>query len=116
MSIEKLLEKNIDEQKQGEVLRLSKNKKASRKMYIESYGCQMNFSDSEIVASILAEEGFSTTQEITEADLVFVNTCSIGEKAELTVRKRLDFYNSINRDNNPGMLVCFFVHMAERLI
>ena len=115
MSIEKLLENNIDEQKQGEVLQLSKNKKASRKMYIESYGCQMNFSDSEIVASILAVEGFSTTQDITEADLVFVNTCSIREKAELTVRKRLDFYNSIKRDKNPRMLVGVLGCMAERL-
>ena len=58
MRIEKLLEKTIDEQKQGEVLQLSENKKASRKMYIESYSCQMNFSDSEIVTSILADEGF----------------------------------------------------------
>ena len=115
MSMEKLLENNIDEQKQGEVLQLSKNKKASRKMYIESYGCQMNFSDSEIVASILAGEGFSTTQDITEADLVFVNTCSIREKAELTVRKRLDFYNSIKRDKNPRMLVGVLGCMAERL-
>jgi tRNA-2-methylthio-N6-dimethylallyladenosine synthase len=115
MSIEKLLEKTIDERKQGEVLQLSENKKASRKMYIESYGCQMNFSDSEIVASILAEEGFSTTQEITEADLVFVNTCSIREKAELTVRKRLEFYNSIKRDKNPRMLVGVLGCMAERL-
>ena len=115
MSIEKLLEKNIDEKKLGEVLRLSKNKKANRKMYIESYGCQMNFSDSEIVASILSDEGFSTTQEITEADLVFVNTCSIREKAELTVRKRLEFYNSIKRDKNPGMLVGVLGCMAERL-
>jgi len=115
MSIEKLLEKTIDEQKQGEVLQLSENKKESRKMYIESYGCQMNFSDSEIVASILANEGFSTTQEITEADLVFVNTCSIREKAELTVRKRLEFYNSIKRDKNPGMLVGVLGCMAERL-
>ena len=115
MSIEKLLEKTIDEQKQGEVLQLSENKKASRKMYIESYGCQMNFSDSEIVASILTDEGFSTTQEITEADLVFVNTCSIREKAELTVRKRLEFYNSIKRDKNPRMLVGVLGCMAERL-
>ncbi len=113
--MEKLLEKNIDEQKQGEVLQLSENKKASRKMYIESYGCQMNFSDSEIVASILASEGFSTTKDITEADLVFVNTCSIREKAELTVRKRLDFYNSIKRDKNPRMLVGVLGCMAERL-
>ena len=115
MNIEKLSEKNIDESKQGEVLQLSENKKASRKMYIESYGCQMNFSDSEIVASILHDEGFSTTKDITEADLVFVNTCSIREKAELTVRKRLEFYNSIKRDKNPGMLVGVLGCMAERL-
>ena len=115
MSIEKLLEKNIDESKQGEVLQLSENEKAGRKMYIESYGCQMNFSDSEIVASILHNEGFSTTKDITEADLVFVNTCSIREKAELTVRKRLEFYNSIKRDKNPGMLVGVLGCMAERL-
>ena len=75
MNIEKLLEKKVDENKQGEVLQLSGSKKTGRKMYIESYGCQMNFSDSEIVASILADEGFTTTKEITEADLVFVNTC-----------------------------------------
>ena len=115
MGIEKLLEKNIDESKQGEVLQLSENEKSGRKMYIESYGCQMNFSDSEIVASILHNEGFSTTKDITEADLVFVNTCSIREKAELTVRKRLEFYNSIKRDKNPGMLVGVLGCMAERL-
>ena len=115
MNIEKLLEKKVDENKQGEVLQLSGSKKTGRKMYIESYGCQMNFSDSEIVASILADEGFTTTKEITEADLVFVNTCSIREKAELTVRKRLEFYNSIKRDKNPGMLVGVLGCMAERL-
>ena len=115
MNIENLLEKKVDENKQGEVLQLSGSKKTGRKMYIESYGCQMNFSDSEIVASILADEGFTTTKEITEADLVFVNTCSIREKAELTVRKRLEFYNSIKRDKNPGMLVGVLGCMAERL-
>ena len=115
MNIEKLLEKKVDENKQGQVLQLSGSKKNGRKMYIESYGCQMNFSDSEIVASILADEGFTTTKEITEADLVFVNTCSIREKAELTVRKRLEFYNSIKRDKNPGMLVGVLGCMAERL-
>jgi len=115
MNIEKLLEKKVDENKQGEVLQLSGSKKTDRKMYIESYGCQMNFSDSEIVASILADEGFTTTKKITEADLVFVNTCSIREKAELTVRKRLEFYNSIKRDKNPGMLVGVLGCMAERL-
>jgi len=115
MNTEKLLEKKVDESKQGQALQISGNKKNGRKMYIESYGCQMNFSDSEIVASILADEGFTTTKEITEADLVFVNTCSIREKAELTVRKRLEFYNSIKRDKNPGMLVGVLGCMAERL-
>ena len=115
MSAGEFLEIKIDESKQGEVLQLSKNKNTSRKMYIESYGCQMNFSDSEIVASILTGEGFSTTKDITIADLVFVNTCSIREKAELTVRKRLEFYNSIKRDKNPKMLVGVLGCMAERL-
>ncbi len=113
--MERLLEKNIKNQKKAEALQLSNGKKAGRKMYIESYGCQMNFSDSEIVASILADEGFSTTKDITKADLVFVNTCSIREKAELTVRKRLEFYNSIKRDKNPRMLVGVLGCMAERL-
>jgi tRNA-2-methylthio-N6-dimethylallyladenosine synthase len=91
MDFEQLIDKQIDERKQGEALNIPLQEKTKRKMYIESYGCQMNFSDSEIVASILAGEGFSTTKDITEADLVFVNTCSIREKAELTVRKRLEF-------------------------
>ncbi len=115
MSIVGLSENKIDESKQGEALQLSEKKTTTRKMYIESYGCQMNFSDSEIVASILKEEGFSTTKDITSADLVFINTCSIREKAELTVRKRLEFYNSIKRDKNPKMLVGVLGCMAERL-
>ena len=86
--MQKLAENKIDESKQGEILKLSKENQSSRKMYIESYGCQMNFSDSEIIASILNAEGFSTTKDITVADLVFVNTCSIREKAEITIRKR----------------------------
>ena len=75
----------------------------------------MNFSDSEIVASILSKEGFTTTKDITKADLVFVNTCSIREKAEQTVRKRLEFYNSIKQKNNPKMVVGVLGCMAERL-
>ncbi len=94
---------------------LSKNRQIKRKLYIESYGCQMNFSDSEIVASILSKEGFTTTKDITIADLVFVNTCSIREKAEQTVRKRLEFYNSIKKSSNPKMLVGVLGCMAERL-
>ena len=115
MNIEKLIEKEIDESKQGEVLSIPKSEIASKKMYIESYGCQMNFSDSEIVASILSDEGFHTTQNINEADIVFVNTCSVREKAEQTIRKRLEFYNSVKREKNPKMLVGVLGCMAERL-
>ena len=115
MNLEKLIDKNIDESKQGTILNTSNKNSGERKMYIESYGCQMNFSDSEIVASILTKEGFSTTQSINEADLVFVNTCSIREKAEQTVRKRLEFYNSIKKNENPKMIVGVLGCMAERL-
>ena len=101
MNLENLMVKDIDEKKQGESLKFKKKPDSFRKMYIESYGCQMNFSDSEIVTSILIKEGFTTTQNISEADLVFVYTCSIREKAEQTIRKKLAFYNSIkNKQNN----------------
>ena len=115
MSQNKLFKHKIDENRQGEVFKLYTKAKRTRKMYIESYGCQMNFSDSEIVASILAKQGFSTTTDITNADIVFVNTCSIREKAELTVRKRLEFYNSIKKNKNKKMLVGVLGCMAERL-
>jgi len=108
-------EKVIEEIRQGEALELIASSNSRRKMYIESYGCQMNFSDSEIVASILIKEGFSTTQNINEADLVFVNTCSIREKAEQTIRKRLEFYNSIKKKENQKMIVGVLGCMAERL-
>ena len=115
MNIETLLTKKIDEKKQGNILELKASKKGNKKLYIESYGCQMNFSDSEIVASILCEEDFSTTNNINEADLVFVNTCSIRDKAEQTVRKRLQLYNSIKKTTNPSMVVGVLGCMAERL-
>ncbi len=89
------MEKTIDEKKQGNTLVMEPKQENNRKLFIESYGCAMNFSDSEIVASILAKEGFNTTQKLEEADLVLVNTCSIREKAEQTVRKRLEKYNSV---------------------
>ncbi len=85
-----------------------------RKLYIESYGCQMNFSDSEIVASILQKEGFDTTSNIDEADLVFLNTCSIREKAEQTVRNRLNHINGFKK-KRPEMMVGVLGCMAERL-
>ena len=108
------MEKTIDESLQGSILTLKENKKNDRKLYIESYGCQMNFSDSEIVASILAKEGFNTTQNLEDADLVLVNTCSIREKAELTVRKRLEKFNAIKR-HRPHLKVGVLGCMAERL-
>lgn len=86
----------------------------TRKLYIESYGCQMNFSDSEIVASILAKEGFTITQQAEEADLALLNTCSIREKAEQSVRKRLEQFNAVKR-LNPSMKVGVLGCMAERL-
>ena len=85
-----------------------------RKLYIESYGCQMNFSDSEIVSSILFDEGFDTTDDLASADLVLLNTCSIREKAEQTVRMRLSQINS-HKKRNPGLLVGVLGCMAERL-
>ncbi|MEO0571381.1 MAG: tRNA (N6-isopentenyl adenosine(37)-C2)-methylthiotransferase MiaB, partial [Bacteroidota bacterium] len=109
-----LTEKIIEEDKQGTTLTLDTKIDHSRKLYIESYGCQMNFSDSEVVASILAKEGFSTTNELVEADLVLVNTCSIREKAEQTVRKRLEKFNAVKKVN-PGMKVGVLGCMAERL-
>ena len=85
-----------------------------RKLYIESYGCQMNFSDSEIVASIMSKEGFGTTSTVEDADVVFLNTCSIREKAEQTVRNRLKHFNAI-KEKNPSMMIGVLGCMAERL-
>jgi tRNA-2-methylthio-N6-dimethylallyladenosine synthase len=86
----------------------------TRKLYIESYGCQMNYSDSEIVASILQKEGFDTTSDIAQADLIFLNTCSIREKAEQTVRQRLTQINSYKKQK-PELMVGILGCMAERL-
>lgn len=109
------MEKIIDESKQGETLTLETSAGNTKKLFIESYGCQMNFSDSEVVASILANEGYNTTTDLEEADLVLVNTCSIREKAELTVRKRLEKYQAVKRKKNPRMKVGVLGCMAERL-
>jgi len=99
-----------------EVVRVTPNQSTgkARKLYIESYGCQMNFSDSEIVASILQGAGFDTTSEIQEADLIFLNTCSIREKAEQTVRNRLNHINGLKK-KKPEMMVGVLGCMAERL-
>ncbi len=104
----------IEEKKQGQALITESNAANSKKLFIESYGCQMNLNDSEIVASILAKEGFNTTPHLEEADLVLVNTCSIREKAEQTIRKRLQKYNRVKRIN-PEMKIGVLGCMAERL-
>jgi len=93
---------------------LTERKEVAKKFYIESYGCQMNFADSEVVASIVSKEGYNSTNDLNEADLILLNTCSIREKAELTVRKRLESFNKLKRKNKNlkvGVLGC----MAERL-
>lgn len=108
-------EKHIDESRQGEVLMNDKSPNGNgRKVYIESYGCQMNFSDSEIVASILEKDGYETTRLMEDADIVFVNTCSIREKAEQTVRKRLSSFNKVKR-SKPNMIIGVLGCMAERM-
>ena len=106
----------ILENRQGEALDLSYSSLpgAHKKLYLESYGCQMNFSDSEVVASILASEGYTTTREIEQADLVLINTCSIRENAEQRVRNRLTEFKHL-KSNHPEMVVGILGCMAERL-
>lgn len=107
--------KVIDESKQGEALLIdTPASNSGRKLYLESYGCQMNFSDSEIVASILTKEGFVTTRNSEEADVVLLNTCSIREKAEQTVRNRLTHLHN-HKKNKPEMVIGILGCMAERL-
>ena len=110
------INKTHDENRQGEAFSPFKNDlgEHNKRFYIESYGCQMNFSDSEIVASILNAEGFGATRDYMEADLVLLNTCSIREKAEQTVRNRLTEFKRV-KDNKPGMLIGVLGCMAERL-
>ena len=112
---EEILNKVIDESRQGEATVVDGAQSGlGRKLYIESYGCQMNFSDSEVVASILTKEGYSTTRDIDEANIVLINTCSIRENAETRVRNRLkDFQKkkATDKDFVVGILGC----MAERL-
>ena len=108
------IKKEIDELKQGEVFFKENTNGSDRHFYIESYGCQMNFSDSEIVASILSEAGYQPTRNMEIADLILINTCSIREKAEDTVRKRLRIFDQV-KQQRPGTLVGVLGCMAERL-
>ncbi|MDI9340895.1 MAG: tRNA (N6-isopentenyl adenosine(37)-C2)-methylthiotransferase MiaB [Sediminibacterium sp.] len=107
--------KVIDESKQGEAYQLeTTSTENGKKLFLESYGCQMNFSDSEIVASILLDKGFTTTQNYEEADVIFVNTCAIRENAEQKVRNRLNDFKRV-KQKNPKAVVGVLGCMAERL-
>lgn len=107
--------KVIDESRQGEALQAEEPVQANgKKLFLESYGCQMNFSDSEIVASILTKTGFETTRDFKEADVIFINTCAIRENAEQRVRTRLQDFKKAKKEN-PGLIVGVLGCMAERL-
>jgi tRNA-2-methylthio-N6-dimethylallyladenosine synthase len=107
-------DKVIDEGKQGEATVITTEGKTHKKLYLESYGCQMNFADSEVVASILANEGYATTKNPDEADVVLLNTCSIRDNAEQRVRNRLTHLKR-NKSDNPNLVVGVLGCMAERL-
>ena len=100
----------LGEDRQGEVLEMESAESSNKKFYIESYGCQMNFSDSEIVASVLADSGFSSTRNMEESDLILINTCSIREKAEDTVRRRLRIFNKV-KNQKPELIVLSLIHI-----
>jgi tRNA-2-methylthio-N6-dimethylallyladenosine synthase len=116
MEMLELAGKTHDESRQGEAYNplVKEPGQFKKHFYIESYGCAMNFADSEVVASILNAEGFGATRNEEEADLIFLNTCSIREKAEQTVRKRLTEFRSLKK-KKPGMLIGMLGCMAERL-
>jgi tRNA-2-methylthio-N6-dimethylallyladenosine synthase len=115
MELLQTLNKEHDELRQGEVFSdATQQDQFTKHFYIESYGCAMNFADSEVVASILAKNGFGSTRNVEVADLILLNTCSIREKAEQTVRKRLTEFRKL-KTQNPGLLVGVLGCMAERL-
>ena len=107
--------KVIDEALQGSAIEMPVSGQAdAKKLYLESYGCQMNFSDSEVVASILSDQGYQTTRNIDDADVILLNTCSIRDNAEQRVRNRLTEFK-IKKDRNPELVVGILGCMAERL-
>ena len=107
--------KVIDESVQGSALEIpTAHNSDAKKLYLESYGCQMNFSDSEVVASILSDQGYQTTRNIDDADVILLNTCSIRENAEQRVRNRLTEFK-IKKERNPELVVGILGCMAERL-
>ncbi|MFT6971453.1 MAG: tRNA-2-methylthio-N6-dimethylallyladenosine synthase [Roseivirga sp.] len=109
-----ILDRNSQEATETLLTSKEENTGKTKKLYIESYGCQMNFADSEIVSAIMKENGYDTTSEYEQADVIFLNTCSIREKAELTVRKRLTDFNRIKK-SKPELTIGVLGCMAERL-
>lgn len=109
-----ILDRNSQEA--TEIIETSKEENTGqrKKLYIESYGCQMNFADSEVVSSIMKDNGYDTTSDFETADVIFLNTCSIREKAEITVRRRLSQFNKVKK-RNPDMTIGVLGCMAERL-
>lgn len=107
-------EKTLDEEVQGTATMVESGIPGVKKLYLESYGCQMNFSDSEIVASILVKNGYSTTRNALDADVILMNTCSIRENAEQRVRNRLQQYQK-QKKQNPSLIIGLLGCMAERL-
>jgi tRNA-2-methylthio-N6-dimethylallyladenosine synthase len=106
----------LEEERQGEATLLkSESGQERRKLYLESYGCAMNFADSEIVASIMQENGFETTRDSEEADLILINTCSIRDKAEQRIRKRLMQFNTQKKKKRSSIMIGILGCMAERL-
>ncbi len=109
------INKEIDENRRGEAIMIENgNPIHSRKLYVESYGCAMNFSDSEVVASIMSKEGYITTRDVEEADVVLINTCSIRDNAETRVRRRLNDFKK-RKEQQPELVVGILGCMAERL-
>lgn len=109
-----ILDRNSQEATDTVETSKEENTGKKKKLYIESYGCQMNFADSEVVTSIMKDDGYDTTSDYESADVIFLNTCSIREKAELTVRKRLSQFNKVKKAN-PDMTIGVLGCMAERL-
>ncbi len=111
--------KKMDEKLQGTALNFSKNPINHKKVFIESYGCQMNMNDSEIVAAILFKQGFNTTDNVDDADLILINTCSIREKAETTVRNRLKHFNKLKQEKPQtkiGLMGCMAERIKEKIL
>src|SRR5688572_8834764 len=109
-----VLNKEMDESVQGTATMIETIQDGTKKLFLESYGCQMNFSDSEIVASILCKNGYSTTRNALDADVILMNTCSIRDNAEQRVRNKLRQYQKQKR-KNPSLIIGILGCMAERL-